>query len=120
MTKWYNLGVSDPLTLGMASSKGQLADRLEILARKKRTTKLSRALAGSVLLGVAAISAPLTIADSGPDKKVETKSVFMFSDGAMWSDDGQTKLRSGGAYEIVKENGELKAMLKEKGVETAA
>lgn len=102
--KLLNLGMADPLTLGMASP---LADRIEILGRSRPLTNRSRMMAGAVLLGLAAISAPLTIADAHPEHDTETKSktVIAFSDGDIWSKDGTARLKEGKSFEIITEDG---------------
>lgn len=57
--KWLDLGMSDPLTLGMAHP---LTDRLECLASDKVNKVWSRSLTGALMFTVAVVTAPLTIA----------------------------------------------------------
>ena len=96
-----------------------LADRIEILARHRQTTKLSRAMAGLVLVGAAALTAPLTIAESHPHEDVEKKSVIMLKNNSTWSsDDGEVKSLANGGYEIINEDGEVKAYQITDGGET--
>ena len=105
-----------PLTLCMASPhKGHLADRLDRLSHAKPKSRMMRGLAGTALLAMAALSAPYTFAGTEPSsepatasKRVE-KSVFRFSEAEKWTEDGTLKIRSGGAYEIISENGVLTA-----------
>lgn len=106
--KLLDLGMSDPLTLGMASP---LADRIEILGRTRPVTNHTRMMAGAVLLGLAAISAPLTIADAHPEpeSQLKSKTVIAFSEGDTWSKYGTARLREGKSFEIVTEDGETTA-----------
>ena len=64
MTKWYDMGLSRPLTLGMAHP---LADRLETLAISQWHKTWARSATASLVLGVAALSAPLSIAENLPE-----------------------------------------------------
>ena len=51
-----------PLTLCMASPhKGHLADRLDRLSHAKPKSRMMRGLAGTALLAMAALSAPLSL-----------------------------------------------------------
>ena len=59
MKRLLNLGVSNPLTLGMAHP---VADRIETLGRARPTTWRSRCLALSAMGGIAFTKAPLTMA----------------------------------------------------------
>lgn len=68
MTKWFDLGVSHPLALGMAHP---LADRLETLASPKVNKTWAKGATAAFVLGVATISAPLTIAENHPENTLE-------------------------------------------------
>lgn len=68
MTKWYDLGMSHPLALGMAHP---LADRLETLSTPKVHKAWARGATAALVLGVATVSAPLTIADNHPEKALK-------------------------------------------------
>jgi len=97
MKKLLNLGVSDPLTLGMAHP---IADRLETLGRARPTTWGSRVLALSAMGVLAIASAPLTIAADAPEvKNLETKHKYV---SRFLNDEGLS-------YEIITEDGERKA-----------
>jgi len=105
-----------PLTLGMASpQKGQLADRLDRLSYAKSQNRVTRGLACTVLLGLAALSAPYTIAGAEPadspviEAKFDNKSVYRFSNVEKWTGDGTLKLQSAGTYEIIEQNDVLSA-----------
>ena len=94
MKNWLNLGVSDPLTLGMAHP---IADRLETLGRARPVTTRTRAVALG-LTGVAAmLTAPITIAADHPD---------VLSRFSVRIDGNEMR---GQSYEIVTESGERKA-----------
>ena len=97
MKNLLNLGVSDPLTLGMAHP---IADRLETLGRARPTTLRSRVLALSAMGVLAIASAPLSIAADTPEDE-KTESVFRYISSATDKD-----LES---YEVVTENGVKKA-----------
>ena len=97
MKKLLNLGVSDPLTLGMAHP---IADRLETLGRARPTTWGGRVLALSAMGVLAIASAPLTIAADAPEvKNLETKHKYV---SRFLNDEGLS-------YEIITEDGERKA-----------
>jgi hypothetical protein len=68
MTKWFDLGMSHPLALGMAHP---LADRLETLGSPKVNKFWAKGTTAAFVLGVAALSAPLTIAESHPENTLE-------------------------------------------------
>lgn len=68
MTKWFDLGVSHPLALGMAHP---LADRLETLASPKVNKTWAKGATAAFVIGVATISAPLTIAESHPENTLQ-------------------------------------------------
>ena len=97
MKKLLSLGVSDPLTLGMAHP---VADRLETLGRARPTTWRSRFLALGAMSVIALASAPHSIASDHPEK-VKTETRFKF----ISNFDGE----KGESYEIVTEDGERKA-----------
>ena len=106
-----------PLTLGMANSrKGHLADRIDRLSNATPYSRMTRGLACSALFVMAALSAPYTFAGTEPSSEPTTvskrvvKSVFRFSEAEKWTEDGTLKIRSGGAYEIISENGVLTAV----------
>ncbi len=61
---WLDLGVSDPLTLGMAHP---LADRLEYLASPKINKGVTRTVTAALILAVGTLTAPLTIAEDHPE-----------------------------------------------------
>jgi len=63
MKNLINLGVADPLTLGMAHP---IADRLERLGRARPISKFSRILALSAMGVLVIASAPITTAESKP------------------------------------------------------
>ena len=69
MTKWFDLGMSHPLALGMAHP---LADRLEILASPKVNKTWAKGATASFVLGVATLSAPMTVAESHPEGALMT------------------------------------------------
>ena len=97
------------------SQKGQLADRIDRLSNAAPYSRLTRSLACTALLAMAAFSAPYTIAgtDIGPKLVTETqsefKSVYRFSQPDVWSKSSGTKLKDGGTFEIVSENDTLTA-----------
>lgn len=68
MTKWIDLGMSHPLALGMAHP---LADRLETLASPNVHKGWARGTTAGVIMGLATMSAPLTIAENHPEKSLE-------------------------------------------------
>lgn len=68
MMKWLDLGMSDPLTLGMAHP---LADRLECLSTPKLSKSWSRSLTCALLLVVGGATAPLTVASEHPETELE-------------------------------------------------
>jgi|GEM_PF-5984564 len=68
MTKWFDLGVSHPLALGMAHP---LADRLETLASPKVNKVWAKGATAAFVLGVATMSAPLTIAENHPENTLD-------------------------------------------------
>jgi len=74
MKMLLNLGVSNPLTLGMAHP---IADRLETLGRARPTTWRSRCLTLSAMGVLAIASAPLSIAEDTQDN-VKTESAYKF------------------------------------------
>lgn len=74
MIKWLDLGMSDPLTLGMAHP---LADRLECLASPKVNKGLSRSLTAGLIVSVGLITAPLTIAEAHPEHDLPDTVVSM-------------------------------------------
>lgn len=76
MKRLLNLGVSDPLTLGMTHP---VADRLETLGRAKTLTKGGRATVFGILGGLAVVSAPFTLAADNPSPKKELKYTFVSS-----------------------------------------
>ena len=97
MKKLFNLGVSDPLTLGMAHP---IADRLETLGRARPATWRSRTLALSAMSVLAIASAPLTIASETAEetnKEIKLKVISNVT--------GETPQ----SYEIITENGETRA-----------
>ena len=100
MKNLLNLGVSNPLTLGMAHP---VADRLETLGCAKPATWLSRCLALSAMSVIALASAPLSIAADHPEHDLGThaKTQFRF----IQNTDG----KKGQSYEIVTEDGVKKA-----------
>ena len=100
MKNLLNLGVSDPLTLGMAHP---VADRLETLGRARPMTWRSRCLALSAMSVIALSTAPLSVAAGEPDLNTETHSKVRFKFES--KSNGQT----GQSYEIVSENGVRKA-----------
>ncbi len=100
MKKLLNLGVSNPLTLGMAHP---VADRLETLGRARPATWGSRALALSAMGVIALASAPLSIASDSSDH--DTESHFETRYKFMSNFDG----KKGQSYEIVTEDGVKKA-----------
>jgi hypothetical protein len=92
MMKWLDLGMSDPLTLGMAHP---LADRLETLATPKMNKRASRILTASVILGVGVLTAPLTIAEAHPEQTLPDTVVSMKKKNSLieivkTDDDGET------------------------------
>ena len=97
MKRLLNLGVSDPLTLGMTHP---MADRLETLGRARPMTWRSRYLALSAMSAIAISTAPLSIAADAPEKEIEVKVVT-----------------NGQSYEIVDEDGGKKAYRILKGEE---
>jgi len=68
--KYLNLGMNDPLTLGMAHP---LADRLETISGRKAGAGTARSVTAALLLGVATLSAPLTIASDHPEEELAGK-----------------------------------------------
>ena len=68
MTKWFDLGVSHPLALGMAHP---LADRLETLASPKANKTWAKGATAALVFGVATMSAPLTIAENHPENTLD-------------------------------------------------
>ena len=96
MKNLLNLGVSDPLTLGMSHP---VADRLETLGRSQTLTKGSRATVLGILGGLAVLSAPFTLAadDTTPKKEIKYKFVS--------SEDGINNQ----GFEIVSEDGQERA-----------
>ena len=96
MKNLLNLGVSDPLTLGMTHP---VADRLETLGRSQTLTKGSRATVLGILGGLAVLSAPFTLAadDTTPKKEIKYKFVS--------SEDGINNQ----GFEIVSEDGQERA-----------
>jgi len=96
MKTLLNLGMSDPLTLGMAHP---IADRLETLSRSKTLSKSGRATALALIGGMAVLTAPFSVASDHPHKEGETRfKVFSKFNG-----------EKGQSYEIVTEDGEKKA-----------
>ena len=92
MKNWLDLGMSDPLTLGMAHP---LADRLECLASPKVNKGLSRTLTAALILGVGTLTAPLTIAEAHPEKDLPDTVVSMKKKNSVieivrTDDDGET------------------------------
>ncbi len=92
MSKWLDLGMSDPLTLGMAHP---LADRLETLATPKLNKGLSRGLTAALILGVGTLTAPLTIAEAHPEHDLPDTVVSMKKKNSVieivrTDDDGET------------------------------
>ncbi len=69
--KWLDLGMSDPLTLGMAHP---LADRLECLASRKMNKGVSRSITGLLMVTVAIATAPFTIASETVFEEAEARS----------------------------------------------
>ena len=70
MKRLLNLGVSDPLTLGMTHP---VADRLETLGREKTLTNRGRATVLGIMGGLAVLSAPFTLAadETAPKKDIK-------------------------------------------------
>lgn len=66
--QWLDLGMAHPLTLGMAHP---LKDRLETLATQKVGRAKSRIATTGLVLGITLLSAPLTIAEAGPENQLE-------------------------------------------------
>lgn len=64
MKNLLNLGVSDPLTLGMTHP---VADRLETLGRARPATWRSRIITLSAMSVIAVFSAPLSLAENNVD-----------------------------------------------------
>ena len=98
MKNLLNLGVSDPLTLGMTHP---VADRLETLGRSQTLTKGSRATVLGILGGLAVLSAPFTLAADDTTPKKEIKYKFVSSQDSL----------SNQSYEVVNENGEERAYI---------
>ena len=98
MKNLLNLGVSDPLTLGMSHP---VADRLETLGRSQTLTKGSRATVLGILGGLAVLSAPFTLAADDTTPKKEIKYKFVSSQDSL----------SNQSYEVVNENGEERAYI---------
>ena len=96
MKRLLNLGVSDPLTLGMTHP---VADRLETLGRATPLTKGGRVTVLGILSGLAVLSAPFTLAADETTPKKEIKYKFVSSQ------DGFEHQ----SYEVVNENGEERA-----------
>jgi len=97
MKMLLNLGVSNPLTLGMAHP---IADRLETLGRARPTTWRSRCLTLSAMGVLAIASAPLSIAEDTQDN-VKTESAYKF----IFDQTGKESQR----FEVVTEDGVKKA-----------
>lgn len=94
MKRLLNLGVSNPLTLGMAHP---IADRLKSLGCAKPATKRGRAAALGIITLTALISAPFTVAADHPDK------VMAFD----LHIDGQAEKNV--SYEVIEDRGEIRA-----------
>ncbi|MDB2439537.1 hypothetical protein N9W89_12555 [Hellea sp.] len=70
MKHLLNLGVTDPLSLGMAHP---LSHRLETLTSPKAGRGVSRAVTIGILFGAATLSAPLIQADAHPEEELAGK-----------------------------------------------
>ena len=77
MKRLLNLGISDPLTLGMAHP---VADRLETLSCSKALTKGRRAAVLGIMGGLAILSAPFTLAADDAEHKQDIKIKFVSSE----------------------------------------
>jgi hypothetical protein len=77
--KWLDLGMSDPLTLGMAHP---LADRLECLATPKVNKAVSRSVTAALMVTVAIATAPFTIASENVATETRLQDSVVKSDAA--------------------------------------